>query len=209
MTTFVTVRPGVEFRADAAASFVRLEAEVGMIRCNSTRRDRDLQARMHAASVAYENGTGPYPGHSYAVAPDDSQHVLGLAFDADRAKIIRAQARDHGWFHVTRAGEEHHLEYRPAYDNHRNDPAPAGEEEDDMFTQEDRARMVNIERLLSGQQNATNDGKVGILHTAKSASDNAAKAFAAVNNVEEIVSDIRNIITDPEAGVLGKLDALS
>ena len=203
--TFVTIRPGVEFREDAAASFVRLEAEVGTIRCNSTRRDRDLQARMHAASVAYENGTGPYPGHSYAVAPDESQHVLGLAFDADRAKSIRQVARGHGWFPVTRDGEEHHLEYRPSEDTHRNDPT----EEDDMFTQEDRDRMKNIETLLGSEQNATNDPGVGILHTAKAARDKATDALAAINNVEGITSDIRNYITDQTNGIIAKLDEIA
>lgn len=125
MTTLVTIRPGVTFEADAAASFRRLEAEVGTIACNSTWRDPLLQDRMHAASVAYEKGTGPYPGHSYAVPSRESYHCAGLAFDANRAYSIRAAARRHGWVHVNRKGEEHHLERRAALDQYRNHGAPA------------------------------------------------------------------------------------
>jgi len=125
--SIITIREGVTFRDDAARSFRRLEAEVGPIPCNSTFRDPELQRRMHEASLAYENGTGPYPGHSYAAAPEDSEHCKGLAFDANRAYSIRPAAWRHGWRWVTRANEEHHLEYKPNLDQYYNDPDPEEE----------------------------------------------------------------------------------
>lgn len=155
----VTIRPGVTFRDDAGASFRRLEAEVGTIPCNSTWRDPELQLRMHLASVAYENGTGPYPGHSWAAHPDDSQHCKGLAFDANRAYSIRAAAWRHGWRWVTRANEEHHLEYRWWLDEHLDDPAPAGNTEIEPPKPkewEDMATQAEMEAAFSNALRATN-----------------------------------------------------
>lgn len=88
-------------------------------------------------------------------------------------------------------------------------PASTTQEEDDMFTQEDRDRMKNIETLLGSEQNATNDPGVGILHTAKAARDKATDALAAINNVEDITSDIRNYITDQTNGIIAKLDEIA
>ena len=142
------LRPGVIFEESAASSFQRLESEVGFIPCNSTWRDPVLQLSMHLASVAYENGTGPYPGHSYAAHPDFSYHCKGRAFDSNRSLAIRQRARRHGWRHVTRANEEHHLEYYEYLDLMRfNNSLPAGEiitveEEEEMTSQFSVARPL-------------------------------------------------------------------
>ncbi|KQR86823.1 M15 family metallopeptidase [Microbacterium sp. Leaf179] len=170
-----TIREGVTFRDDAARSFRRLEAEVGTIRCNSTFRDPELQQRMHDASVAYENGTGPYPGHSWAADPDDSEHCKGLAFDANRAYSIRPAAWRHGWRWVTRANEEHHLEYKPWLDEYRYDPAPAAvteppkpKEWEDMATKQEmqeafiealrQSNRENVDKSVTVSINPPDDG---------------------------------------------------
>lgn len=130
------VRDGVGFTPDAAASFRRAEADWGgAIRCNSTYRDWDEQMRMYLAWNAWVQGRGPKPNHSRAVHPDESRHTSGIAFDTNLWTVpgfIKHMA-DHGWIRTAAwdPTEQHHFEYQWWNDNHRNDPAPAGQKEED------------------------------------------------------------------------------
>lgn len=141
------LRPGVGYAPDAAASMRRLEAALGRPHdCNSSTRDYDLQERMWKAWEAWVAGRGPKPNHSRAVAPWLSKHCMGLADDSDdwTTPGYIALAEEHGWIRTAADDptERHHFEYQWWRDQHRNDPAPAGntttptesEEDDDMRT---------------------------------------------------------------------------
>lgn len=125
------LRPGVAFTPEAAASFLRAEAEWGQpIDANSTYRDWDVQMSMHLAWEAWVAGRGPKPWHSRAIHPRLSVHCQARALDSDdwtRPGFIALMSR-HGWIR-TAAGdptEQHHFEYQVDKDQHRNEPAPAG-----------------------------------------------------------------------------------
>lgn len=125
-----TIRPGVQFTPPAAASFRRLEADLGRpVDVNSTYRDWNLQLRMYHDWRAYVDGTGPKPAHSRAIYPSLSRHTSGLALDSDDWSTpgFVALAAEHGWIR-TAAGdptEQHHFEYQWWRDQHRDDPIPA------------------------------------------------------------------------------------
>ena len=115
-----TIRPGVQFIPDAAAAFRRAEAQVQNefkrnIDVNSTYRTWAQQLKWHQESVAYNNGTGPYPGHSWAVHPSESFHVGGTALDSDdwtNARIVAILAAN-GFIRnrLYVKNENHHFEY--------------------------------------------------------------------------------------------------
>ncbi|MGW9345893.1 hypothetical protein ACWGR3_30600 [Streptomyces albidoflavus] len=149
------LRPGVGYTPPAAASMRRLEARLGRPHdCNSSYRDWDKQMSMHVAWERYEASgyrRDLYPGHSRALHPDDSMHCKGLADDSDdwTTPGFIELAEDHGWIRTAASDptERHHFEYQWWRDNHRFDPAPAGQEqEDDMFTDEDRALLRTAAR---------------------------------------------------------------
>lgn len=140
--TIVTVRPGVQFTPDAAASFRRLEAALGRhVDVNSTYREWGLQLRMYNDWRAYVNGTGPKPNHSRAIHPKYSVHCQGRALDSDdwRTPGFIALAAEHGWIRTAANDptEQHHFEYQSWRDRHYNAPAPTGEQEDTMNPQQE------------------------------------------------------------------------
>lgn len=146
----VVIRPGAEFEAAAARSFRRANAAWRArsgrdIDVNSTYREWALQLSMYHAWQAWVAGTGPKPNHSRAVHPDYSSHSLGLGLDSDdwaTAGFIPLLL-EHGWVRTAASDptERHHFEYQAWRDTHRNDPAPAGDEEDDMYD-DDKHRQV-------------------------------------------------------------------
>lgn len=126
-----TIRPGVQFTPDAANAFERAEAQVidefgRNIDVNSTYRDRETQLSMHNAYVAYLNGTGPRPAHSWAVHPDESFHVSGEALDTDDWRIPRIVdiLAENGFIRnrLYVSGEEHHFEYIRSLDRNYGKP---------------------------------------------------------------------------------------
>lgn len=148
----VTIRNGVQFTPDAAAAFRRAEAQVQKefrrnIDVNSTYRDWDTQLRMHNNWQAYVNGTGPYPGHSKALHPNDplAFHTKGTALDSDdwtNARIVAILARN-GFIRnrLYVPNENHHFEYIRSEDKNYGQPAggansapaqPNEEEEEEM-----------------------------------------------------------------------------
>lgn len=131
MVEVITIADGVTFTPPAAQAFIRATTNVKRRRgtdidVNSTFRDPVKQLRMHKASVAWLNGTGPYPGHSYAAHPDFSDHCKGIALDSDDWVYgwIVDELADNGFIrdqlHVP--GENHHFRYFQERDNHYGEP---------------------------------------------------------------------------------------
>lgn len=145
----VWLREGVGYAPDAAASMRRLERALGREHdCNSSYRDYAEQKRMFDAWTRYVNsGYDPRykPNHSRALNPDDSMHCRGLADDSDdwTTPGYIELAAERGWIRTAANDptERHHFEYQWWNDQHRNDPDP---EEDDMFTDEDRAALRTV-----------------------------------------------------------------
>ncbi|QWY84605.1 endolysin [Microbacterium phage Footloose] len=130
-----TVRPGVQFTAEAAAAFRRAEAQVRRefgraIDVNSTWRNWDIQLSMYNAWQSFIKGRGPYPGHSKALHPADplAFHTKGTALDSDdwvNPRIVAILA-ENGFIRnrLYVANENHHFEY--IRDRDKNYGAPAG-----------------------------------------------------------------------------------
>lgn len=133
-STIVTIRPGVQFTPEAAASFRRAEADLErQIDVNRTYASYETQLRMYNAWLAYIQGRGPHPGHSRALHPDLSMHCRGLALDSDdwTEPGFNTFMAERGWIR-TAAGdptEQHHYEYQLWRDQHRNRPASTPESE--------------------------------------------------------------------------------
>lgn len=120
-TNLVTIRPGVTFAADAAASFQRVEARAGRrVDVNSSYRDWDAQYKLwrdHVMGV---------PGAPLALHPDKSMHCKGLAFDTDDQAIMRTMG-DYGWRQTALGvNEPWHFDYFRNLDKHFGEPADSG-----------------------------------------------------------------------------------
>lgn len=149
----VWLRPGVGYVADAAASMRRLEADLGRPHdCNSSYRDYNVQLSMWRAWQAYVAGTGPYPGHSRALHPDESKHCQGLADDSDDwlTPGYIEFAAERGWIRTAASDptERHHFEYQWWRDQHRNRPAGAESGEFDTMATKDEIKDAVYEVLV-------------------------------------------------------------
>lgn len=215
----VWLRPGVGFNQSAAMAWARAEAALGRdIRTNSTYRDYDRQLSMHIAWNAYASGHGPYPGHSMAVHPDDSEHCRGSAADTPEvwSRAFLSHMREHGWVQTAPNDptERHHLAYRSHLDQHRNEPAPAGInftpiEEDDMTpAQEQLLRDVlavtkNIESILA-TEGPTRRGLKGAVEQVAAVTKNIERILATESNagttrgikggIEELTKLVRKLL---------------
>lgn len=166
MPTITWLRDDAGFAPGAAGSFQRMEAEIGAIPCNSSYRDYDLQLSMYFAWINYERGFAPYPGHSRALHPDESQHCLGLAFDTARITDVRAIAESHGWFQVDDPSETHHFEYRAAQDRHRAGGADVGLMDLGGFLMalsDDQQRQIYEALVVGGGQYYKTDALINIM----------------------------------------------
>jgi len=156
----VTLAPNIQLEPGAAAAFLRLAVRLGRVPdVNRTYADYDTQMRMYLAWQSYVNGTGPYPGHSRALHPDYSMHCRGLAWDSDdwRTPGFNALAAEYGWIR-TAAGdptEQHHFEYQWWEDQHRNEPAPAGLEDDMPLTDQDVIKILDAQFQVTDAKGAT------------------------------------------------------
>lgn len=129
--TLETIRPGVAFRANAAASFRRIEAQRGTLDVNRSTVPYGDQKKLYDEWCA-----GKHPEIPLVLDPDDSVHVYrdddehsGVAVDSDDRGDFWD---DHGWLIVNRS-ELWHREYFPDHDNHLNDTADTTQEDDDMI----------------------------------------------------------------------------
>lgn len=120
-SSLVTLRPGVTFAADAAASFARVEARVGRrIDVNSSYRDWGAQYKL------WRNHVMGVPGAPLALHPDKSMHCKGLAVDTDDQAIMRA-AGEYGWRQTALGvNEPWHFDYFRNLDKHYGEPADSG-----------------------------------------------------------------------------------
>lgn len=147
--SLTTIRAGVAFRSDAAASFRRLERQAG-------RRldiNRTVVPYAEQMDLYRKRQRGEYP---YPVAhPDYSNHVYrsdssgGNAWDTDERG---AWLDENGWI-ADVAGEPWHREYRWWLDRHRFDPEPKPEPEPTPEPEEEEDDMD--ERITYARDEAT------------------------------------------------------
>lgn len=198
----VTLRPGVAFSPDAAASWQRCEADLGRrIQTNSTYRDYDQQLAMYRAWQRYING-GPRPPHSMALHPDRSKHCLGLAADSDEwvSSSFNTFMAERGWIRTAASDptERHHYEYQSWRDKHLNRPASGGStpiEGDEMsLTPTQAAQLAELwEQNTVGREGVKHIGAVARMTAASDANAGAALAEAkrAADLIESLVVDFR------------------
>lgn len=146
-----------------AASLRRVDAQLGRpLDTNSLWRDPTEQGKLRRAWLAwdaYQRGVGPVaPWAPYALEPDESVHCAGGAADTDEwtDPAVVTVLNDNGWFQTVRwpdgsLREGWHFDRQRDRDNHRNETAASGsttEEEDDMYTDEDRARDIKTKERV-------------------------------------------------------------
>ena len=125
--------------APAAASLGRVDASIGHpLQVTEAGRSRAGQQAHWDRYVRYLNG-GPWA--PLAAKPGSSPHEFGNAIDTNE-RLVSLLA-GHGWSRPLKS-EPWHFVYNPNNDRHRFDPAPAGQEEDDMFTDADRALLSTL-----------------------------------------------------------------
>lgn len=137
----VTIRAGVQFRPDAAASFRRYEHRIG----RRADVNRTVVPRLEQMTLWLLRQAGKYP---YAVAhPDASNHVYqsdtrrGNAWDTDERNY--ALLAEYGWIAVwndprREPYEPWHLEYFPQHDQHRHEGIPTGSNATTLDTDPDQ-----------------------------------------------------------------------
>lgn len=203
--TIVWIRDGVGFTPPAAASFRRLEADLGrQVDVNSTFRDPATQDAMYRAWQDYVNGRGPYPGHSRALPASESVHCQGEALDSDDwvTPGFIALAAEHGWIRTAAwdPTEQHHFEYQADRDQHRADPTP--DQEEDMFTDEDRANLEFVKQQLGGSSTRRTSLRQDV--------DGLANAVAAIAKTVASIKDIASWIKTRIGGsILGKAKSIT
>ena len=123
--------------APAAASLGRVDRAIGHpLQITEAGRSKAEQRAHYDRYMRYLRG-GPWA--PLAAAPGSSPHEFGNAIDTNE-RLVSLLA-GHGWSRPLKS-EPWHFVYNPNNDRHRFDPAPAGQEEDDMFTDEDR-KLLN------------------------------------------------------------------
>lgn len=138
-TNLVTIRPGVTFQADAAASFQRVEKRAGRrVDVNSTYRDWNAQMRLY---LAYQRDPKNNP---LALHPDLSMHCRGLALDSDDHTLMRSMG-EYGW-RGTVSSEPWHFDYFRTLDKHYGQPA--GGDERPLPIPEPEKRDITMRNLF-------------------------------------------------------------
>lgn len=149
----VTLRPGVAFERDAAASWARMEAERGRpLDVNRSTVSRAEQQEKRDAYLAYLDRRGPWAPR--ALDPDDSWHCepKARAADTDDDEWIRAHP-DHGWRFVVE-DEKWHAQYYPQLDKHRGEGIPAARPQEDDMSPEERKMLTELHKELVEQPGA-------------------------------------------------------
>lgn len=125
---------------DAAASIRRIDRALGRLAdINEAGRSPEQADENYRKWIAYQNG-GPWA--PYALPASQSVHCWGEAADSDDWYDPDAAAvwRDHGWRQTARYDDDRdepwHGEHFINLDNHRYEPVPAGELEDDMTVED-------------------------------------------------------------------------
>lgn len=133
----------------AAASIRRIDRDLGRpADINEAGRSPEKADKNYRKWLAYKNGTGPWA--PYALPASKSVHCWGNAADSDDWYNPAAAAvwRDHGWRQTARYNDDRdepwHGEHFPNLDNHRNDPAPAGEATDPALAPEPEPEEDNM-----------------------------------------------------------------
>lgn len=126
--------------ADAAASLHRLDAHLGRA-VQVTEAGRTVERQL----FLWEQYRAGVPGFNRALHPSDplANHVLlaGRRGAVDSDEQTGVPWAEHGWI-LTAGDEPWHREYFPDRDQHKD--------EDDMFTEEDRAMLTAIRDQVGG-----------------------------------------------------------
>lgn len=130
----VTIAPGHQLDAPAAAAFLRAVADGCPVTITSSYRPPERQASMRADYLAAKARGQRVP---FVAAVDDSDHVKGLALDLKDPAIAWMLAHPDYGFVFTDPTERWHVAYRFAADRHLTDIAhpitpPEHQEDDDM-----------------------------------------------------------------------------
>lgn len=115
----LTNHKSFQLRDDAAASWDRFERDHGVHQVDSAYRpqaEQDLLNRRWAQGGKYNR-----PPYLYEPAKV-SKHTSGVAIDTPNAEAVAKTAEAYGWRFLF-AYDKVHLEYDPAYDQHKGSPA--------------------------------------------------------------------------------------
>lgn len=130
--------------ADAAASIHRIDAQIGhLVQITEAGRTRDRQLYLYTGWVRRA------PGFNRALHPDNprANHVLAPgrrgAVDSDEQTGVPWE--ENGWI-LTAWDEPWHREYFAERDQHRHNT----QEDDDMFTDDDRAKLDWLMEQVGG-----------------------------------------------------------
>lgn len=113
--------PQFWLRDDAAASFDRLEARVGIVPVNSAgRTEAQQQGLINAWNRGGAKNRPPYLYKPQTPA-SASNHVRdgGRAVDTPAIAFMQTHGGEHGWFQPAPKSDPVHFEYDPARDKHR------------------------------------------------------------------------------------------
>lgn len=193
--TIEWVRAGVGFTPPAAASFRRMEAQLGRrLDVNSTYRDYNTQLSWYRAWQAWASGRGPKPNHGYAAHPDQSDHCKGIALDTDDSIPQDALFDAHGWVR-TDPNESWHRVYRVLEDRFYGKPAGGGGNsfEGDDMTPEQARKLDNIYLAIFTGGESLPDGH-------KSIGQSLADIRGAVSNVPVAVWNDKTVTGSPAPG---------
>ena len=169
--------------APAAASLGRVDRAIGHpLQITEAGRSKAEQRAHYDRYMRYLRG-GPWA--PLAAAPGSSPHEFGNAIDTNERPV--SLLAGHGWSRPLKS-EPWHFVYNPNNDRHRFDPAPAGQEEDDMFTEKDRALLSTLAARMDD-----------------SVFPNFDVIKAQLDRIEKVVGNVDNRMND---SVLTNLDVL-
>lgn len=112
--------PNMQLREDAAASWDRVEARLGVQTVTSAYRPQSVQDSL---IWRYDHPKDKYDRPPYLFKPArKSKHTDGIAVDTPNAKALAKLIGENGWFFLYEY-DAVHLEYIPAKDKHRGTKA--------------------------------------------------------------------------------------
>lgn len=143
MTDYVDLGHGRGWASrDAAASIRRIDAVLGHpLQITESGRSAEQADANYRAYQAYLAGAGPWAPLAYD--SKNSVHCWGNAIDTNEGQQHLELLKEHGWIRTVYRGgvliEPWHFEYSTARDAHYTETTTEGE--DDMFTDDDRAKL--------------------------------------------------------------------
>lgn len=186
----VTIAPGHQLDAPAAAAWARAVAAGCPVAITSSYRSPERQADMRAAYLAaLVRGESP----AYVAPVAASEHVTGNALDLQAPAIEWVRAHPDFGFVFTDRTERWHVAYRISADQHLTapaDPAPLNQEDDDMTPDQVETlgrTAVFAQTAMQAADNATNAAN----RAAAIADEAKAAAEATRADVGTVANELR------------------